>query len=712
MENTSHTFSNITTSTVIPVSIGVFFDGTNNNKFNSTARKIATHQKDENGNAITLGSAEKNAKATDAYNKHTKDDSSYENDYSNIARMYECTANLKKKYSIYVQGSGSSSYEKENGDIVYDDDASRGGAWGTGSSGIRQHTQYACQEVAKKIAAVMPPKKPNDKTPPPTLRVTIDVYGFSRGAATARNFVFEVHRKLKTKAPDGSAIYGEDAGIIAINSNADKQEYLPADSNPTIMPRGYLGYYLYHPTEKNQTKINLHTDRVEIVFRFAGLYDTVGSYDNTGFFSTEEFRNPYLLDLHYISSVMSNAHILHFTAQDEHREYFALTKLRRANAGMHKEIPFHGVHSDIGGSYEDITQGKPEKSIVYSYGTPTAPWYSSEAKDMAISLVTGGPIVGRLVKYGVLSWAHKKIATDSVEEQKKYLLSQGWFKAGEMVQDGCDLVATRTCIPKKYSYLFLYLMCKYISGEKHWKDKDKAKPWEVTYYDTEEKKIKPVIKFKTLEANCKLKDDKGTFFKGGFKPDINDSIVFEAREVRLGFSPVYAPFSTISPLEQQSLVSAAEWNFATSDMNTTYSGVENPNIRWYDNLFAVLKKLFYEQLHHAITDEQVFHYANTRYNPDKVEKLQGLGRFQTIEEMMDTIDKKLYPDSRGGFLAFRASLADFNKVITEQLYLWALRHRYIHWNSKYNSSTLAGVPVAYPYQPHWGGKMRVREIIE
>ncbi|WP_431241975.1 phospholipase effector Tle1 domain-containing protein [Flavobacterium sp. P21] len=98
---------------------------------------------------------------------------------------------------------------------------------------------------------------------------------------------------------------------------------------------GALGYFL----EKKGIKVDL------IKVRFLGLFDTVSSYstliDGKPNFDNDTTQLP-------LNNLGKAKTVIHFTATDEHRNNFSLTK---TTTGKEKEFP--GVHSDVGGSYND-----------------------------------------------------------------------------------------------------------------------------------------------------------------------------------------------------------------------------------------------------------------------------------------------------------------------------------------------------------------------
>ena len=207
-------------------------------------------------------------------------DNSLMNDYTNVARMWKC---CDDNYRIYIEGIGTLDKQKDIDD---------GFRFGAGETGIRGKVRRGCEELAKKIE----PKilKRNDEI----IEITLDVFGFSRGAAAARNFLYEVNvsnkREEDTKITKSKKYVGthlEETSYYTYSTNdiiAEKQfvrEYediLLDKDNVEVDPQylidgkmpkyGYLGYYLL---EKVKPEV---LDRIRLNIRFVGLYDTVSSY--------------------------------------------------------------------------------------------------------------------------------------------------------------------------------------------------------------------------------------------------------------------------------------------------------------------------------------------------------------------------------------------------------------------------------------------------
>lgn len=269
------------------IKAGVFFDGTLNSRANINSR--LEDEKRREGKRYNQQTAR----------LYIENIPSFENDHSNISRMepaYEPFNSEKtKQISLYVEGIGTENYEADDGD---------GYKYGTGSTGVKQKVLKACEELVKLIKDVGVTKIDT---------LTIDVFGFSRGAAAARNFISEVS---KNQGQIKEIIGGRVQRII-------KHE----------QSHGALGEHL---SSQGITTRSL-------VVRFAGLYDTVASYGVRHSNDTRE------LDL---TAVKKSLNALQLAAADEHRVNFILTNIDSAKGrGVEKFLP--GVHSDIGGGYLD-----------------------------------------------------------------------------------------------------------------------------------------------------------------------------------------------------------------------------------------------------------------------------------------------------------------------------------------------------------------------
>lgn len=371
-------------SKTICLEFGLFFDGTLNNKTNTELRlkvldqddlkilptdKIETvlwkeKRREKRRERFEKDSLDKNSDNIDKldpidiadYQRADKRsridklgvDNSLMNDYTNIARMWKC---CDEKYSIYIEGIGTLDKEK---------DVSAGFQYGSGKTGIREKVKKGCKELAKRIAE----KKENFTKEIESIEISLDVFGFSRGAAAARNFLYEVN-SLKKRRKDF-----EIKNVKGAFLDKDKKEVSPEFLSNGKMPKfGYLGYYLLEQGIKELHKINLR-------IRFLGVYDTVSSYQDIGELSDNNKKGRLMKTIikgirHSTISYFKNdvaqlqlnnlgkvEQIVHFVANDEHRENFALTTFSSeyllSSYCLQKSFP--GVHCDVGGAYETGTE--------------------------------------------------------------------------------------------------------------------------------------------------------------------------------------------------------------------------------------------------------------------------------------------------------------------------------------------------------------------
>jgi hypothetical protein len=250
------------------VRISVFFDGTANNREN-----------------VKLGvkNAPESAKNTIFDHGLT----SYKNDYSNIAKLDRCF----KKYNgvdysdnIYVEGIGTEDKESDH---------LKGLSLGDGSTGVKEKAEKGVDKILYKITQ----QNIEDKK---IKYVHLDSFGFSRGAAAARYFIYLVLKKRGSKIKD------------------------------TLKERGYS------IEQKPEVK-------------FVGLFDTVASFGFIHSNDTSQLK---------LDSIKEAEYTLQLAAADEHRKNFRLTNIKSVRKSKGCEIFLPGVHSDIGGGYIDNYEEK------------------------------------------------------------------------------------------------------------------------------------------------------------------------------------------------------------------------------------------------------------------------------------------------------------------------------------------------------------------
>ncbi|MEG0343344.1 MAG: DUF2235 domain-containing protein [Acinetobacter sp.] len=267
---------------VKPVVVNVFFDGTKNNLYNIDARAKYAKQIAED---------------KDKYE-------SYTNAYSNVAHLFSQREDEgKDNIWVYIEGMGSTKYET---------DSTIGFAYGSGETGVKTRAESAFAEIQKRY------KKLNGDSSKPN-GIVINVFGFSRGAATARHFVHLAKSK----------------------------------------PKLFKGWGF---------------SSKQVRFRFVGIFDTVSSFQTIDAMSVAKMRMMGVLAGGIATAVQPNfdndvkeltlnfadldaddkkiTKVFHIAAGDEYREFFSLTNIKTAmREGYGYEVIMDGAHSDIGGSY-------------------------------------------------------------------------------------------------------------------------------------------------------------------------------------------------------------------------------------------------------------------------------------------------------------------------------------------------------------------------
>ncbi|QDP85338.1 DUF2235 domain-containing protein [Chryseobacterium sp. SNU WT5] len=377
----------------IDIRIGVFFDGTQNNRTNTNSR---------------LGL--ESDKGNKAYKKMSdgKTDS-YTNDLSNVARKELHYAKGAYIDSVYVEGIGTDDFGADSDDPSNHD----GVAFGRGTQGIIAKVRKGCELIATKIKLLKGNNEINT--------VYLDVFGFSRGAAAARNFIYELS---KNKYDSTKKSYTASTGQKA-NWKTDSHGYRTEEDK--LPKNGHLGLQL-------QDK---GVSYVSIQIRFVGLYDTVSSFDPTSF-KNANFEND-VAELHLnslkleINNLYKAKKIIHFCADDEHRKNFMLTPTAKQAGGKDFYLP--GVHSDVGGCYTDkITENNLQIMDVDNY------WGDGRSDG---------------------DW------DDILNNDLNDLIAQGWFKRSQVVKPDSDhqTHATRKGIRNSYSFVTLHLMAEKLNTE-------------------------------------------------------------------------------------------------------------------------------------------------------------------------------------------------------------------------------------------------------
>ena len=273
------------------VRLTLFYDGTLNNRVNVEERE----------------KAKINNLLDSVYHDHKTDNgnNSYDNGRTNIAIMEPHLRKESDGFNIALKGyiEGQGTFNLEGDDII-------GYSMGGASSGVADR---AVLGIDRGVGLIYSNFDPDDFC---IKRLVIDVFGFSRGSATAR---YAIHLLLK-----GSTKWDSDYG--------DGYEQVTPPILELIANRG----------------IEISENAVEICF--AGLYDTVLSV----------YLSQYLPALFVSNKLQQKAvkhakKVLHLAAADEHRSDFPLHNIKSAGS-KGEEYFLPGVHSDVGGSYNAASE--------------------------------------------------------------------------------------------------------------------------------------------------------------------------------------------------------------------------------------------------------------------------------------------------------------------------------------------------------------------
>ncbi|MCX2199175.1 DUF2235 domain-containing protein [Pantoea agglomerans] len=279
----------------ITLTVGVFFDGTGNNRVNSDDLRLAYAHC-----AGLVG--EERARACAKYEEHARaglGNGSWQGGITNISRLFDLyqlsdelnDSEADAQVKAYVSGIGTADGKS---DSVF--------GQALGSSLIRQFEGVVTKtdEALDKISAELTRFIKLNRDKVAIAKVQFDVFGFSRGAAAARHFA--------------NRVVAQDTAIAAaIDSGLDMAG---------------------------------HHGKAAGEVRFLGLFDTVAAIGSLlNFYGVNGRSNPGV-NLELRPSVAQK--VFQISAMHECRYNFSLNSI----AGMWPELALPGAHSDIGGGLQ------------------------------------------------------------------------------------------------------------------------------------------------------------------------------------------------------------------------------------------------------------------------------------------------------------------------------------------------------------------------
>lgn len=314
--------------------ISVFFDGTWNNRTNSD------HY---NGPKRFDGTTESLPRPLDNMNDYKYDPDLIVSDNISYARLPTTVDRMQRAYkegmphhySLYIDGCGTGNAADIGGDMkLFFADNPIGAGFGWGSTGVKSKLKKGFKQLNKMI---------RDKTKTQCYQILIiNLFGFSRGSATARIFANLILNKIR------------------LNDISPNQRRI-------VMPKN---------------------SPMQIQLKFMGIFDCVSSIglvhgDDEGldfaknlYAATPNDEDMPPSDMTLNMKQHEACRIVHLAAMTEYRDKFSLYDISSAiEKGIGVEIRIPGCHTDLGDGlgtkgkidYPDGLDGKPDKNKPFWY---------------------------------------------------------------------------------------------------------------------------------------------------------------------------------------------------------------------------------------------------------------------------------------------------------------------------------------------------------
>jgi len=326
--------------------------------------KVFEYLQEVKKNSTGIDDESTNLFVIDKILKDDAEDSSYFSDKTNIVKLYDMYKDDKddknnkikeptiSRFKLYESGAGTSNPSNTN---KYEGDSRLGLGFGMGVTGIEGYIFHALQKMITQLR--------EDKYYYVD-ELVLDVFGFSRGAATARHFVntllkdtdvIKGGRKYSVKPESekdiffnyfGKEGYEEIGGKYFFNPlRIDIENDIPSDKQHSHHGLNIKDNPYYEQKEVTIKKISI---------RFVGLYDTVSHF---GLIQSNDFKD---LNLNLLINKDKIGQVVHLMADDEFRYNFDATSIfEDTNKEIYKkdgnfeEFYLPGAHSDLGGGYVD-----------------------------------------------------------------------------------------------------------------------------------------------------------------------------------------------------------------------------------------------------------------------------------------------------------------------------------------------------------------------
>lgn len=390
----------------VTLTIGVFFDGTGNNRENTASRLMQFNECSAPRQGVNQKDAQSCEDFLKAIDKDSISNGSYRGYYSNIHWLnilYLPDQALTKdqtsaQIKTYISGIGTAAGES---------DSALGMGLGTSIldvfEGVVTKTDAAIKGIIRAILEFMEFNINPDFC---IAKIQFDVFGFSRGAAAARHFA--------------NRVMEQDPAIASAIAKGLRGDYYDGK------PSGEV--------------------------RFLGVFDTVAAIGGiTNFFDINGRSNP-RVKLELRPSVAKK--VFQITAMNEYRYNFSLNSIN----GMWPELALPGSHSDIGGGYnpvgsplqenESLFLSCPEFEIVSDDTRETDTWVyrnAEKTREMLVSL----PALKYLLPHGKITTKTRSVGVMNSNQRRS---------GGIQKQVGAAVFFERMAIPNEWANVCLRVM--------------------------------------------------------------------------------------------------------------------------------------------------------------------------------------------------------------------------------------------------------------
>ena len=400
----------------VSLRFGIFFDGTCNNTYSAKWGKEQfdsikdiwksrvnksgrTGEKDRFGYAVQYQAKLEYMPDNCCVPKKFVDglEGSATNEVTNVQKMFDLYKNNQFSedgetyyHAEYVTGIGTDNNKsgKSKESVLV------GQGFGIGDWGVASKTQTGIEQICDDLPTLLV-RIANDKSNPKVVdainKVEFDVYGFSRGAAAARDFINHVFD-------------GEQGAFVQAFTNTIDGKVKLCDG--------------FDWSQNEYCEV-----------MFAGLFDTVPSVvqplslDMT----THNDINPDIRQWLDPDRVKRAVHLV-ANSRTEYRFNFSLLKLNDADKPHFDEITVAGAHSDIGGGYYSSVAFGEHENIKY-----WLPMYEKKYID-SVSYPTGF-----FTNYDAV----RKKASQTLSEERNRQLHQGWLEDNVLIKTELNAVQNR-----------------------------------------------------------------------------------------------------------------------------------------------------------------------------------------------------------------------------------------------------------------------------